>query len=310
MKLYAITIISALFALIESFALPRIHSTRATRLLHPHDALPVNNLLDEAVVSTISATSELRQSVPTLTANNNDPTSRTALLIPILGMLTGLSGVLCYRRFNCFLHMMTGCTFRAATSFVEGSWSAVALDVGIILSFITGTACFRLMETKRAATTFPLPLTVALSSSIAFCLSDILYCQSSVFSRLVCPLLALGFGILNAFSTTVLGVVTSAATGHYTKIGLGCAETVLLRKNNNSQTSQAYLKGFISSVLLVSVLYRQVTTRWTGLIVPPPLGLTLAVCYTTVFAWYSYGFRKINIRWKSILNKSYDNVTE
>jgi hypothetical protein len=186
---------------------------------------------------------------------------------------------------------------------VEGSWSAAALDVGIILSFITGTACFRLIETKQASTTFPLPLAVALSSSTAFCLSDVFYCQSSVLSRLVCPLLAFGFGILNAFSTTVLGVVTSAATGHYTEIGLGCAEAILLGENKNAQTSQAYLKGFVSSVLLVSILYRQLTTRWTGLIVPPPLGVLLALIYTTVFAWYSYGFPFLNIRWKEMLNK-------
>lgn len=310
MKLYVITILSAVFALVKSFALPRVNSPR-TRPIYRHQAVQINLLNDSTTAKTINATTEHEYHPSSAISSScaavepDDRASRTASLIALMGILTGLTGVLCYRRFNCFLHMMTGCTFRAATSLVEGSWINAAVDISIILSFIAGTGCFRLVEIKQEQKKFPLPLAVAVSSSAAFCLSDVFYCNfksTRILSRLACPLMAFGFGIMNAFSSTVLGVVTSAATGHYTKIGLGCAEAALLGQNNNSQTSQLYLKAFISSVLFVSILCRQFTTRWTGLVLPP-LGCTLALLYSALFAWYSYGFRKIGVWFKSTLDR-------
>jgi uncharacterized membrane protein YoaK (UPF0700 family) len=228
------------------------------------------------------------------------PTQKKQSLFMIsLLIMSGITEGICFRRFKCFPNMMTGNTVRCMDALADWNLGMVGLYGSMIVSYVTGGALFRVLEygtrqTYHLQASNYLLVWVARVSLVLFCLSDLIGVHRDLW-RL--PFLALGCGLINAAANDTVGTVTNAVTGHWTKIGLGTGEGLLLpslSKENvavNSRNSSSSVKGV--SAFVVSLLGTNVVYRWLERTQPwllsrlPPLGTSLGVSYALLFGWYS-----------------------
>lgn len=105
------------------------------------------------------------------------------------------------------------------------------------------------------------------------------------------PLMALGFGFVNAAGTEACGAVTNAVTGHWAKIGLGMAESMLSSSPKSREAARTSIIGISS--FSVSLFVTTFTIRWLNAHAPgiisrlPPMGFSFGLLYAGIFAWYS-----------------------
>lgn len=247
--------------------------------------------------------------------------------------LMGLSGFVegfFVRRHGCFPNLMTGTMLRLAAAVGNLELSTAVFYASMVGAYTAGGFVFALWkqdnnnDNSNDNTNYPNNNNnrlkhhknleaVAVLSSVFFVFSDFVVKSAKL------PLLAVGFGILNAGTMDAGAGVTNAMTGHMTKIGQGfagskAAKTAKIANNNNKRSassSQAQPPAHVASArglavfwtaalasnLLCGVLERSasggamgsasIASRLVqGFAARLPLGTTLAVAYGGLLRWY------------------------
>ena len=196
--------------------------------------------------------------------------------------LTGITEGICYRRFGFFPNMMTGNTVRCMDALAD-----MALLGSMILSYISGGALFQLIP--KAAEKGKSYSHLAWVAGIALFVLGLSDFVAVTFDRWRMPLLAIGFGLINAAANDSVGSVTNAVTGHWTKIGLGTAERLVFpdQKSKDWTKSIKVVGTFMVSIFTTTITYKWLETQPSILSRLPPLGTSLGFAYAMLFCWYS-----------------------
>ena len=227
------------------------------------------------------------------------------LFIFSLVTLTGISEAICFRRFGCFPNMMTGNTVRSMSFLADLEYEKALFHAALIVSYVAGGGLFSILDAnagtrsnnnktnsklpKDSKSTLPLVAGIGLA---LFCGSDLLN-QRMANARAGLPILALGYGMINAATLNVVGAVTNAITGHWTKVGLGVGDYLVDPQTGGSSkrlfptTSAGCVAAFCLSVLLTGMLFNQIVARPALLARMPPFGTSFGVLYAILLTWYS-----------------------
>jgi uncharacterized membrane protein YoaK (UPF0700 family) len=265
-------------------------------IIVPETTLPDNS----------TSLSKLSKNPPSSAAVSSPKLSNKTIFTVALVMLSGITEGICFHRFRCFPNMMTGNTIRGLDALADGYVSTAMMHGSLILAYVAGGALFKFLDvlyqqrqqekenavgssSSTLSSNNLLLVWVARVAFVLFGVSDLMGCKRDMW-RL--PPLALGFGMINAATMDVLGVVTNAVTGHWTKIGVGMAERALLKSDTNNnkgyRTSLQTVGTFVSSMLVTNLVYRWLETQAPMLLSRlPPLGMSLGVLYTSLLTWYS-----------------------
>ena len=226
--------------------------------------------------------------------------------------LMGLAGFIegfCIRRHGCFPNLMTGTILKVAEAVANWNLSTTCLHASMVGCYIGGGFLFSQLKQSTLANAANKNkskheqkesslLTISILSGLFFLLSDM---TDGVSSALKLPLLAVGFGIINAGTVDVGAGVTYAMTGHVTKIGQGLATGGLAKGSEDpSATSAKGVAVFFGAAMaanLVCGFLEQTTSASANVALLPlrmartvlqrlPLGTTVAVAYAWLFRWY------------------------
>ncbi|CAE7473580.1 Pde9a, partial [Symbiodinium microadriaticum] len=190
--------------------------------------------------------------------------TRTQVWRPLLkggtvGSLAFLAGVVeaaCVTRYRCYVNMMTGNTVMAGAALAFAQWGKLAFFSTLLLHYVSGVALFRFLDSRlgprRVAATAPLILLI-------HCSFDALSCRYD--SSWPLPLLALGCGVVNAFSSGSSGVVTNMLTGHWHILASSMADlmsgsTLDQSKRSVARRSLGVVCAFVLGVLSAQLLLR------------------------------------------------------
>ena len=224
------------------------------------------------------------------------------LFIFSLVTLTGISEAICFRRFGCFPNMMTGNTVRSMSFLADLEFEKALFHVALVVSYVTGGGLFSILDAKVSTSNktnnklqkdskSTLRLVAGIGLTL-FCGSDLLN-QRMANARAGLPILALGYGMINAATLNAVGAVTNAITGHWTKVGLGVGDYLVdQRKGGSSKrlfptTSAGCVAAFCLSVLLTGMMFNRIVARPTLLARMPPFGTSFGVLYAILLTWYS-----------------------
>lgn len=195
-------------------------------------------------------------------------------LMAISGFIEGF----CIKKHGCFPNLMTGTILKLAEAVSSFQWSEARFFVSMVAAYMVGGSVFGAWKgsNKHNGSNSSTLIGVSVLSTVAFLLSDVLGKHAKL------PLLAAGFGILNAGTLDIGAGVTNAMTGHVTRIGKGLVA-------NGDKSHHASAKGVMvfATAALLSNLWLSLTEK--GLFVASlrlPMGTTLAVVYATLFRWY------------------------
>jgi uncharacterized membrane protein YoaK (UPF0700 family) len=213
-------------------------------------------------------------------------------LISMLGVMSGLSWVLCQRRFGMFTNMMSGNMSRFANALADSNWKEALFYLSLVFSYTLGVCIFRVFDLDRETPvdekTFnlPIPRGVVPAAVAVFVLADLVD-LSGLPAGYMLSFLSIGFGIINTISQTVIGSITNAATGHLTRVGLGVVDSLVLGVPllKTRGTSIRFIGAFLTSVLATSILYNRIAA--SGLTLPPMMGSTIGILYAVLLTWYS-----------------------
>jgi hypothetical protein len=271
------------------------------------------------------------------------------MIVSLLGV-SGMVEAICYRYYKCFPNLLTGNTFKVLDCVVDGKWKEASWTASMVVLYVVGASLYKAIDTvqyhqqqqqqqqilesssslsttssttnvrsilrQHAKTlTRTLQLTV-----VAFALSDVVDYglfpgQNFPVGRL--PFLSLGFGMINAASAHLLGAVTNAVTGHWTKLGMSLAESLMAGTSTMTTSSSISISTSTSTSTPPSTAAATKTLRRTawglavfcfsvgttlgilrviepvadqslGLMIRlPPLGLSLGVVYGLLLTGYS-----------------------
>jgi uncharacterized membrane protein YoaK (UPF0700 family) len=259
------------------------NNTQPGKRVHPATALPIDEVSKAFPASKTVAVG------PKLS-----PAQRKNWFMVSLLLMTGITEAICFRRFGCFPNMMTGNTVRCMDALVDGKLDSFLKHANMITSYVAGSFLFSTLKHTRQKYNLKTPtlIWVARLAPVLFGLSDVFGSslgnkQRDVVLRL--PILALGFGMINAAANDAVGTVTNAVTGHWTNVGLGTVERLIIP----SQTPKGWIISlkvigtFVLSLLATNVVYRWLETKPLLLSRLPPLGLGLGAVYFALLTWYS-----------------------
>jgi uncharacterized membrane protein YoaK (UPF0700 family) len=255
-----------------------------------------------------------------------DVDTKKNLFILSLMTLTGISEAICFRRFGCFPNMMTGNTIRSMSFLADLEFGKALFHAALVGSYVAGGSLFKILDVtytnKRnrlqqmdddSKSTFlnsksTLPL-VAFVGLALFSLSDLVNKlimatansnANANNARAGLPILALGYGMINAATLNAVGAVTNAVTGHWTKVGLGVVDYLVAPKQQQQQqrgskglllaptmTSASCVAVFGLSVLCTGVVFHQIVARPALLARMPPFGTSFGLLYAVLLTWYS-----------------------
>lgn len=252
---------------------------------------------------------------PIITEDQERRVFTTSMLVS-----AGVIDAFCYRHFKCFPTMMTGNTVRCMDAVARNDFPSTILYMTLIGNYVLGCSVFQSIKiwqqeedgedegrsqrvpskknnifvnwVKRT----PMLIAVARIAFAALILSDILERFLRTLSLPehlqnwhLAPM-ALAFGMVNTATTDATGTVTYAMTGHWTKIGLGAAEGLLLKSDRNGtgksslQSGAVFMLSLFGANLLLGLFdqYKpyQIIKRL------PPLGLTIGAVYLSLMTWY------------------------
>lgn len=197
--------------------------------------------------------------------------------------------------------MMTGNTVRCFDALADLRFGTFFRHAGMITSYVTGVSLFvtlkHLQQKCLHLQKTPTLVWVARVAAMLFGISDVTGSLTVGAGsdggagrhafRLI-PM-ALGFGMINAAVTEATGTVTNAVTGHWTKVGFGTAERLLVpdQTTKGFSTSIKAIGTFILSLLSTNLIYQWVETKPLILSKLPPLGVGLGSLYFALLSWYS-----------------------
>ncbi|GKY92039.1 hypothetical protein MPSEU_000175500 [Mayamaea pseudoterrestris] len=236
---------------------------------------------------------------------------RDTTFIVMLAALCGSMDGLFMHHYQVYANMMTGNVMKFAAALANAQWNDACKFSSMIAFYTVGCSIWRVIRDGKettvnkdlqsavaAATRAPssddktqklrriVPTTFTL-----FALADVL---SHADSRLFLPIMATAFGLVNTATVECIGVVTNAATGHVSKIGVGLGGYLIVGAHGNVPSQNVgYLATFATSMLLTTKLY-----QWTihsNNVLPwmrlqkmlPPLGSTLGLLYAGALLWYT-----------------------
>lgn len=251
--------------------------------------------------------------------------------------LSGIVEAICWFQYKCFPNMITGHTVKVLDAIARWQWKDAGWGTAMILSYVLGGTLYKtihLLQERRQPQQQPqeqqqqqqhasihvIPNTltaVARWVAVWFSLSDFVAIHllsgdhANILWRL--PLLSVGFGMINAAISDIWGTVTNAVTGHWTKIGTGFAEGMLLGPKSIGQASKmsvACMVVFIMSLITTSGLLQGLagvigstttssSSSSSGRVLRsilfhriPPLGTTLGLVYGAVFTGYARYYQR------------------
>ena len=230
---------------------------------------------------------------------------RDAVFVAMLGGLCGMVDALFCHHFDCYANMMTGNTIKLANSLAHDEYRAAAKYFMMILFYMSGCSLWPVIQrnaeqqrqvhasSTSSSTTAPMSKPTRLRHIVPamfglFVLSDV--AAKLVHPSLFLPILSVAFGLVNTATIDCIGVVTNAATGHVSKIGMGLVGYVLqgCGKGNVPLQHVGYLLSFAGAILVTTKLYGAWLLTGKGLrLWLPPLGLTLGCLYAAAVLWYT-----------------------
>lgn len=209
-----------------------------------------------------------------------------------------MADVVCANRYDFFGNMVTGNSIRLALSLADAKWSTAVYFAAIVSGYMTGGTVFASIDwylnqhhrdDTKAVQSMRALSAMAPASLIAFGLVDILRLVLHD-PKWVLPLLAIGFGMINAAVLDATSIVANAVTGHFTKIGVGLAN-VALRGGSPAVLSQQFVAAFLGSIVVSALVYQWVVAArpsWTRYM--PSIASSYAVVYAILFGWYTAPF--------------------
>ena len=210
-----------------------------------------------------------------------------------MAFLTGWVDTVCYRRYNCFVNMMTGNTIRFATSLAESQWVDALFHMTLIATYVVGVGIFRAIdltlryekeakESEHHLLVVVAPLIVSL-----FMLADVVshFVRND---RIHAPILSLGFGIMNAASADATGgTMLYAMTGHINRCGKCLVDYVMLSKVRCYKSFKSHLRivsSFAAGIALSGMAAQHLLPRMSGF--QPPMATMVGVFFAALFVWY------------------------
>lgn len=219
---------------------------------------------------------------------------RKTTFVISLAAVSGALDIVCLKKFGCFAHLMTGNTVKCLSAAMELKWKEASFYAGMVAFYTAGAAGYRLVdilnskhkENKYTATmevmTFAKLSTVLLP---VFALSDLLVQVLHGPTAAVAFMWAFGGGVVNASTMDGIGVVTSAVTGHWNKLGIAVCDILVRRRRNNVTKITFKVLGATALALCVTkFLYGRFNPR-------VPVGLVIGLTYYGLFRWYGNGPR-------------------
>lgn len=217
--------------------------------------------------------------------------SRKTLFVMCMAFLTGTIDTVVYRRFNCYVNMMTGNTIKFAMSLAESRWTDALFHVSLITSYVVGVGIFRCIDIKvrhgkeKGPSNQLLP-TVAPLILCLFVLADVVSHVVGDNTRLHAPLLSIGFGIMNAASADATGgTILYAMTGHLSRIGKTYVDYLLLGKTKCFKSFKSHLRIVCCFAAGIGI-----SAKAAQYLIPLgfhlPMATTAGIIYTALFLWY------------------------
>lgn len=220
--------------------------------------------------------------------------SSKTIFVASMAFATGCVDTVCFRRYKCFLGMMTGNTIRFATAVAEARILDALFHASLITSYAVGVGIFRVLDIKvrhgekeASSSSQQLLTTVAPIILALFVLADMLAHWFDN-NRIHAPLLSVGFGIMNAASADATGgTILYAMTGHITRMGRNIVDYFMLSKPKCLQSFKSRLRivACFAAGIALSVKAAQYMMVLSSS-VQPPLWTTAGVAFAALFLWY------------------------
>lgn len=212
-----------------------------------------------------------------------------------LAVVAGAMDVVCFQKFGCFAHLMTGNTVKCLTAATEMQWVEMLFYATMVASYTAGAASFRMVDIlnekrggKRGKEYEGSTLRVLggiLLPVFAFSEGLVQILRWPAVS--VAFLWSFGNGIVNASAMNAMGVVTNAVTGHWNRIGVASMDKLLLGERNEVvKTSYRVLAATALSVVATGFLTKVVGNRFKFGSLISPSGLLIGLVYFIIFRWY------------------------
>ncbi len=269
---------------------------------HPKRAMAVRPKNVEARIERV-ALNDLREAEGLLgtQAQNNLHKSQTSTKLSqktvfcmSMAFLTGWVDTVSYRRYNCFVNMMTGNTIRFATSLAESRWVDALFYMSLIVTYVFGVAIFRAIELtllryEKEAEEIQQQLVLVVAPLIVslFLFADVMshFVRNE---RIHAPILSLGFGIMNAASAGATGgTVLYAMTGHMNRCGKCLVDYLMLSKAKCYMSFKSHLRivtSFAAGIGLSVLAAQYLFPLMSGF--QPPMATTAGIFFAILFVWY------------------------
>lgn len=218
---------------------------------------------------------------------------RKARFAVSLAAISGALDVICFRRFGCFAHMMTGNTVRCLTAITELRWKEAMFFVALVSMYTAGSAGFRMIdiwntrrrENGKSMSTFSILSSILLP---VFIMSEALVHMFQLPTAMVAAMWSFGFGMVNASTHDATAAVTNAVTGHWIKFGLAAADGIMLgERRKGSRLSYHVLGATAASVCITSLAAQWMSHRPAVVSSLPPVGGLIGFAYFALFQWYA-----------------------
>lgn len=226
----------------------------------------------------------------------NKEEQRKVTFAVYLAALSGCLDIICFQRFGCFAHLMTGNTVKCLAAVTEMKWKEASFLATMVAFYTAGAAGYRLVDiwnTNTADQTAVATKNKSTFSHLAtillpvFAIVDVLHRLSNVPAAVVAFVWAFGSGMVNASTMNTMGIVTNAVTGHWNKFGTAMMDLMVLgERKAATKTTYKVLLSTALSVCVTSLLAQIVSTRTRLVSFLPPIGVLIGLLYFVLFRWY------------------------
>lgn len=218
-----------------------------------------------------------------------------------LAAVAGALDVICFQKFGCFAHLMTGNTVKIFTAATEMKWAQVSFYVAMVACYTAGAAVFRMVDilNEKRGGKVGRGKDVSTLKVLAGILLPIFALSEGLVRLLQWPAVTVAFlwsfgnGMVNVSTMNTMGIVTNAVTGHWNKLGVASIDRLMLgEKKQAVQVSYKVLAATALSIVGTSLLTKFMGNRFKSSGFLPPSGLLIGLVYFAIFRWYGNGPRQ------------------
>ena len=192
----------------------------------------------------------------------------------LLTAMAGVADIFSYQRYGCYSNMMTGNTLRLVNSLLELRWPDVGLYASMITAYIVGTMGYSWMVKVQKK-----PDRFQWYATGLFVLADV----GAVIGlpwRMLPPIFAMGFALINANALHTTSAITNAMTGHMHKVGGGLVDRLLTGSMPTlGHKGRDMILSFVAGIFVTGLVHRRLPANF-------PMGVSLSILYFLVFRWY------------------------